>query len=82
MSQTIRGYTTYGSVRGKSGKLHRSREAAERDLARDQCGCASQGGYSDRAVVVVCRDGYLYYDDACTDWVPSEGGRSCGAARF
>lgn len=79
---TRRGYTTYGSVRGGSGGLHRTREAAGRALGRDRRGCRSQGGYSDRQVVAVGDDGYLYHDDACTDWVPGPGGRTGGAARF
>lgn len=78
----MRGYTTYGSVRDQSGVLHRTREAAERSLARDQRGCRSQGGYSDRDVVVVGDDDYLYRDEQCTDWVPSCGGPSNGAMRF
>lgn len=82
MTTTIRGYTTYGSVRGGSGRLNRTRAAADRDLARDQAGCGTQGGYSDREVVVVGRDGLLYRDEFCTDWIAGEGGRSCGAARF
>jgi hypothetical protein len=78
----VKGYTTCGSVRGQSGRLHRTREAAGRDLARDQRGCRSAGGYSDRSVVVVGSDGYLYRDESCREWVPAEGGRSHGAARF
>jgi hypothetical protein len=44
-------YTTVGSVRGCCDHVHLDREAAERCLARDREGCASQGGYSDRRVV-------------------------------
>lgn len=75
-------YTTYGNVRGGCGHRHQTSEAAERCLARDQAGCRSQGGYSDRSVAVVGEDGYLYHDEACEDWIPGEGGRTSGAARF
>lgn len=78
----MRGYTTYGDVRGQSGTLHRTREAAERALARDQQGCESQGGYSDREVCVVGDDGILYRDESCTDPVWPSHGRSCGAVQF
>lgn len=43
-------YTTWGPVRGGCGHAHRSIEAAERCLEKDQRGCASQGGYSDRSI--------------------------------
>lgn len=43
-------YETYGSVRGCCGHRHRSLHTALSCLARDQSGCASQGGYSDRRV--------------------------------
>jgi len=46
-------YICTGSVRGECGHQHRTQEAAERCLARDQRGCAMQGGYSDRRVVAV-----------------------------
>ena len=44
-------YTTIGRVRGCCGHQHRSIEAAQRCVNRDQAGCAKQGGYSDRSVV-------------------------------
>jgi hypothetical protein len=44
-------YTTIGSVRGCCGHHHRTIAAAEMCLTRDQRGCKSQGGYSDRRVV-------------------------------
>ncbi len=46
-------YTTEGSVRGCCGHKHRTIEAAIRCIKRDQAGCSSQGGYSDRSVVRV-----------------------------
>lgn len=49
-------YTTWGSVCGSCGHRHRTPEAARRCLARHARGCASQGGYSDRAVYVLDRD--------------------------
>lgn len=55
-------FTTYGSVRGCCGHRHTTRSGADRCLARDQAGCESQGGYSDRSVVLVGEDGYLYHD--------------------
>jgi hypothetical protein len=50
-------YTTDGSVRGDCGHKHRTVEAARRCLDKDQRGCSSQGGYSDRRVVAVDTDG-------------------------
>ena len=44
-------YTTHGSVRGGYGHAHKSQQTAEKCLRRDQRGCASQGGYSDRRVI-------------------------------
>lgn len=73
-------YSTYGSVRGCCGHRHATREAAEKCLARDRAGCASQGGYSDRSVVEVDDDGRLYHDIASDEWVPGHGSASCGAA--
>lgn len=78
----MRGYTTYGSVRGGSGKLHKTMGAAEKDLEKDQKACSSQGGYSDRTVCVVGDDGFLYTDDDCTEVIWPSHGRSTGAVRF
>ena len=44
-------YTTKGSVRGCCGHQHRSIMTAVECAQRDQRGCHSQGGYSDREVV-------------------------------
>lgn len=54
---TVAYYTTEGSVRGSCGHQHRTYGAAEKCIARDQAGCARQGGYSDRHVVAVESDG-------------------------
>jgi hypothetical protein len=79
----VRGWTTYGSVRGGCGHLHRTVEAAARCRQRDAHGCAVQGGYSDRAVMAVGRDGCLYRDPGDPgSWVPGPGGPGSGAARF
>lgn len=43
-------YTTTGSVRGNCGHKHRSIATAYACRRRDQAGCASQGGYTDRSV--------------------------------
>ena len=43
-------YTTAGSVRGCCGHKHRTLETAEACRERDQQGCVSQGGYSDRLI--------------------------------
>lgn len=75
-------YTTHGSVRGGCGHRHRTAETAERCLRGDQDCCSDQGGYSDRQVVVIGVDDYLYRDENCQDWVPCEGGPSHGAERF
>ena len=79
---TMTTYTTYGSVRGGCGHRHKTIRAAEHCLDRDQRGCSSQGGYSDRSVCEV-RNGCLYeVGGNDTDWIAGEGGRSCGAARM
>ena len=44
-------YTTKGDVRGCCGHRHMSLREAYNCLRRDQKGCASQGGYSDRKVL-------------------------------
>ncbi len=75
-------FTTYGSVRGCCGHKHTSRAAADKCLADDSSGCGSQGGYSDRQVVLVGDDGYLYQDMgqmAAEDgdhWIRSSSGGS------
>jgi hypothetical protein len=73
-------YTTYGDIRGCCGHRHKTIETAETCLGRDQRGCASRRGYSDRSVVRIGDDGNLY--DLSGEWVPGPGGRSGGAARF
>jgi hypothetical protein len=75
-------YTTYGPVRDQCGHAHETYEAAKRCARRDQSGCASQGAYSDRLVVIIGADGYLYHDDTPSDVVRPPHGRSCGAVRF
>ncbi len=73
-------FSTYGSVRGCCGHKHKTREGADKCLTSDQKGCKSQGGYSDRSVVLVGEDGYLYRDMgqfAAEDgdhWIRSNGG--------
>ena len=54
---TIRYYTTDGSVRGGCGHRHTTLRSAQACCDRDGAGCGSQGGYSDREVVVVLTDG-------------------------
>jgi hypothetical protein len=49
-------YTTRGSVRGCCGHKHRTLAAAVRCELSDQAGCRSQGGYSDRVIIVI-KDG-------------------------
>lgn len=41
-------YTTWGEIRGCCGHAHRTFDAAIACIKRDDVGCASQGGYSDR----------------------------------
>lgn len=73
-------FSTYGSVRGCCGHRHETRQAADKCLAKDQAGCKSQGGYSDRSVVLVDDEGWLYHDMgqfAAEDgdhWIKSNGG--------
>ena len=80
-------YTTYGSVRGCCGHEHASIESARRCLDLDRDGCDSQGGYSDREIVLIGSDGYLYRDMGQVDaedgdhWIASSatgGGVSFG----
>jgi len=72
-------YTTYGHVRGLCGHRHQSESAAGQCVARDQNGCASQGGYSDRTVYTIGDDGYLENAQGSPVW-PSHG-RGCGAVK-
>jgi hypothetical protein len=44
-------YRCDGDVRGWCGHNHRTIDGAIRCLDRDQCGCESQRGYSDREIV-------------------------------
>jgi len=73
-------YTTYGSVRGCCGHRHRTIRAAVLCAANDQESCHDQGGYSDREVVLVGDDGYLYRDlghvsaEDGDHWIRSPGG--------
>lgn len=46
-------YTLTGSVRGNCGHKHTTLSGAARCSVRDSDGCASQGGYSDRQLVVI-----------------------------
>jgi hypothetical protein len=46
-------YTCQGDVRGDCGVMHRTISSACKCITRDQTGCASQGGYSDRIVRAV-----------------------------
>lgn len=43
-------YTTWGPVTGDCGHLHKTKAAARLCIEKHQCGCAKQGGYSDRHV--------------------------------
>jgi hypothetical protein len=69
-------YTTYGSIRGGCDHRHATKAAAEKCLAHDQA------GYSDREIVLVGDDGYLYRDMgqfAAEDgdhWIRGPGGSS------
>lgn len=54
MTNTTMTKTTYsciGSVRGSCKHNHRTLGGAAQCLERDQNGCHSQGGYSDRRIV-------------------------------
>lgn len=60
-------YECIGSVCGGCGHRHRTLSGAVRCLQHSISGCASQGGYSDRAIVR--SDGeYMVEDDG--DWIP------------
>ena len=75
-------YTTYGKTRGSCGHRHTTFGAAEACRARDQSGCAAQGGYSDRIIAEVRRGRLYLLGGGADDWIPGPGGRSCGAARL
>jgi hypothetical protein len=53
-------YITVGHVRGECGHKHKTADAAMACLMRDRRVCATQGGYSDRAVWVVRGDAASY----------------------
>jgi len=65
-------------VRGQ-GPVRTTYEAAERDLRADIYGCASQGGYTDRAIYEIDAEGYLV-DPETGDNV-YEGSGTNGAVR-
>ncbi len=46
-------YTVWGTIRGGCGHAHRTLQGAVRCLERDQNGCQSRGGYSDREIRVI-----------------------------
>ncbi len=46
-------YTLTGSVRGNCGHRHTTLSGAARCACDDQAGCKSQGGYSDRRLIVL-----------------------------
>lgn len=82
---TIVAWGSYGAVCGY-GVCSESRPVVDRDLADHREGCASQGGYSDRRIVAVDDEGYLWsltYDDDDAErlggWVRANGGQ---AARY
>ncbi len=57
-------YACCGSVRGRCSHNHRTLSGALRCMARDQSGCASQGGYSDRDV-----QAFDSQDNAIATWI-------------
>lgn len=73
-------YTTYGSVRGQCGHRHTTLDLAVLCLMKDRRDCKTQGGYSDREIMLVGDDGYLYRDMGQDDtaegnhWVTSSAG--------
>lgn len=73
MTTTKSYYRTIGSVRGDCGHHHRTLSGAARCLRRDEAGCASQGGYSDRSVELVIS----YEPHECP--VPDSRGTVAGA---
>lgn len=50
-------YTCIGDIRGECGIKHRTMRAAYECCRRDESGCGSQGGYSDRAIYEAREDG-------------------------
>lgn len=77
-----RGYTCHGLTRGDCGRLHRTRDSAEKCISRDHRAVRGGGRYSDRRVAIVGTDGYLYCEEDCAEWIPAAAGRQHGAARF
>lgn len=88
----ILGYATYGNVRGLGPTLHRTLDAAQAAVARDQAGCRKQGGYSDRDVYLVDQDRFLRplwtaheegdILETSDAYVWPSHGRSSGAVKF
>jgi hypothetical protein len=54
---TVSHYECIGPVRGSCGIRHRGPDAAQRCCERDMGACHKQGGYSDRSVTRVLKDG-------------------------
>ena len=72
-TEIIEKYTTWGSVRGCCGHMHKTADAAERCIAKDDRGCKMQGGYSDRVVHVVShRDQVSNYDVTVGPGIPTD----------
>jgi len=63
-------YYTTGDVRGECGHQHRTAAGAQKCIDRDQSGCASQGGYSDRVIRLHREDGSeeLVVEGTCGGW--------------
>jgi hypothetical protein len=76
------GYTTCGSVRGQCGHLHKQRAHAENCRKTDSRSYHYVNGYSDRCVVVVGNDGYLYENEEMDKPVPGIGGITSGGLKF
>lgn len=60
---------TSRNVRGNCGVHHRTIDAAERCCRRDQAGCASQGGYSDRAIIRVVDGEEVDLEEGEREWL-------------
>lgn len=61
-------WTTYGPLRGR-GPIRKSRKEALLDLQRHSEECRRAGRYSDRTVVWLDKNGYIYDNDTW-EWCP------------
>lgn len=80
--QTATEFRAYDTVTEWSGPVRDTVEAAEKDAARHNRGCAKQGGYGSAEVVTRDPEAPSRLVDLRGKSVWPPHGRSCGAARW